>query len=73
MDLSTTSAKKVRQQLEEHYGESLANRKDEINELVKEYVNSREESSEDNQSEEDGTDQVIFFLLYTIRVFMNFR
>lgn len=58
VELSSTSAKKVRQQLEEHYGESLLNRKEEINELVKEYVNSREDSSDDYQSDEDGTDEV---------------
>jgi upstream activation factor subunit UAF30 len=54
-DLSTTSSKKVRQQLEEKLKCDLTKRKSEIDGLIMDYVNSNKQSSdEDDESDEDS-------------------
>lgn len=50
-DLQTTSSRKVRQELESKLGCDLTTRKKEIDDLVMEYVNNTE-----NSSDEDGSD-----------------
>lgn len=62
-DLSTTSTKKVRQELEDKLDVKLASRRKEIDDLVMEYVNANksgddkndesEEEPEENEEEED--------------------
>jgi len=68
-DLASTSAKKVRQQLEEKLGSNLLSRKKEIDNLVMEYVNSKdnkkkktkkgdsEEEEEENEEEEEEEEE----------------
>ncbi|KAJ8960048.1 hypothetical protein NQ318_009485 [Aromia moschata] len=64
-DLSSTSAKKVRQELEEKLGANLQSRKKEIDDLVMEFVNSKQEkkkgkkgdSDADEDEEEEGEDE----------------
>ncbi|XP_055679505.1 uncharacterized protein LOC129787770 [Lutzomyia longipalpis] len=51
-DLSVMSAKKVRQILEEKLSCNLSARKKEVDELVMDYVNSKDEGSESDDAEE---------------------
>ncbi|KAF2904385.1 hypothetical protein ILUMI_01787 [Ignelater luminosus] len=56
-DLASTSAKKVRQQLEEKLGTNLMARKKEIDTLVMEYVNSKENNKKGKKSESEEDDE----------------
>ena len=53
-DLASTSAKKVRQELEEKLDVKLQSRKKEIDDLVMEFVSSKKGKDD---SEEDGADE----------------
>lgn len=55
-DLSKTSAKKVRQDLEERLGCDLTDRKKEIDGLVMDFINNQS-SDEDDESEDDRAEQ----------------
>lgn len=52
-DLADTSAKKVRQQLEEKLDTNLQSRKKEIDDLVMEFVKGGKKKGKKNESEED--------------------
>lgn len=70
-DLASTSAKKVRQELEEKLGANLQARKKEIDDLVMEYVSAKDknkkkkkvESEEDEEEEEEEEEEVIMRVL----------
>ncbi|KAJ8973103.1 hypothetical protein NQ317_008195 [Molorchus minor] len=53
-DLSSTSAKKVRQELEEKLDANLQSRKKEIDDLVMEFVNSKQEKKKGKKGESDA-------------------
>lgn len=52
-DLSTTTSKKVRQELETKLDAKLLSRKKEIDELVMAYVNSKKNSKHSEEEEEE--------------------
>lgn len=59
-DLSQTSAKKVRQQLEDKLGSKLQARKKQIDDLVMEFVSSKQDEKKKDkkgESEEDGEEE----------------
>lgn len=67
--MSSTTAKKVRQELEEKLDANLQSRKKEIDELVMEFVNSKkdkkkpkkDESEEEEEEEEDEEEEEVHF------------
>ena len=52
-DLETTSAKKVRMQLEEDTKTDLTNRKEEIGKLIQEVIDDMEDEEDEEEEEED--------------------
>lgn len=56
-DLSATSAKKVRQELEEKYDTNLQSRKKEIDDMVMEFVSSKQKKSKKDESEDDEEEE----------------
>ena len=52
-DLETTSAKKVRMQLEEDSKSDLTNRKEEIGKLIQEVIDDMEDEEDEDEDEED--------------------
>ena len=52
-DLETTSAKKVRMQLEEDTKSDLTNRKEEIGKLIQEVIDDMEDEEDEEEEEED--------------------
>merc|ERR1712087_265430 len=52
-DLETTSAKKVRTQLEEDTGSDLSGRKEEIGKLIQEVMDETQDSEEEDEDEEE--------------------
>lgn len=65
-DLSSTSAKKVRQELEEKLDANLQSRKKEIDDLVMEFVSAKQEkkgkkgdSEEDEEEEEEEEEEEV--------------
>lgn len=59
-DLSSTSAKKVRQELEDKLSVKLQSRKKEIDDLVMEFVSAKqnEEEGEEDEEEEEEEEEV---------------
>ena len=53
-DLETTSAKKVRMQLEEDSKSDLTSRKEEIGKLIQEVIDDMEDDEEEEEDDEDG-------------------
>jgi upstream activation factor subunit UAF30 len=56
-DLSSTSAKKVRQELEEKLDTNLQSRKKEIDDLVMEFVSSKDKKKKKGESEEEDEEE----------------
>merc|ERR1712149_48803 len=52
-DLETTSAKKVRTQLEEDTGSDLSSRKEEIGRIIQEVMDETQDSEEEDEDEEE--------------------
>lgn len=56
-DLSKTSARKVRQQLEEKLDCDLTDRKKEVDELVMEFINDRSDDDDDEDEDEEASSE----------------
>ena len=59
-DLETTSAKKVRTQLEEALDTDLTSRKDEIRKLISEVMDENADEAEDKEEDKEDEEGMIF-------------